>query len=341
MPTTLYGREGERAALDRLLDDARAGTSGVLVLRGEPGIGKSALLDHAAATAEGHSMRVLRATGVEYEAELPFAALHLLLAPGLHRLPALPGPQRDALEGAFGLAPVTPGRPADRLLTGLAVLSLLSELADERPLLCVVDDAQWLDRASADALLLAARRLKAEPVALILAARDGEGAFDAPGLPELPLTGLDDRACGQLLDAHAAGLAPAVRGRVLAEAHGNPLALTELPAALAGEGTGPHPGALPLTTRLQVAFHGQVSRLPPATQTLLLVAAAERGGRLDVVERAAATLGAAIADLQPAQDSGLVRLVEREFAAPAIAFRHPLLRAAVHQRGSWPKLSMP
>ncbi|MBY8884959.1 AAA family ATPase [Streptomyces sp. PTM05] len=353
MPVTLYGREYEQAVVDGLLADARRGTSGVLVLRGEPGIGKTALLDHAADAATGHGMRLIRATGVEYEAELPFAALHLLLGADFGRLAAaLPEPQRRALEGAFGLTAASGApRSSDRLLTGLAVLTLLAELAEEQPLLCVVDDAQWLDHASTEALLLAARRLQAEPVALLFAAREGEGAFPARGLPELRLEGLTAEASGRLLDARSAACAaptPAVRARLLAEAHGNPLALTELPLALAAEtraagtraaetgATAPEPsgpatslgpaGAVPLTTRLQIAFHGQVSRLPAATQTLLLLAAAEENGDPEVLRRAAGHLGLAIDDLGPAEDAGLVRLVGR------VAFRHPLLRAAVYQR---------
>ncbi len=331
MPGSLYGREREQAVLDRLLDAAGDGTSGVLVLRGEPGIGKSALLDHAAATGTAAGMRVIRAAGVEYEAELPYAALHLLLGTGLDRLSALPPPQRRALEGAFGLAPPA---ATDRLLTGLAVLSLLSELAEEQPLLCVVDDAQWLDHASADALLLAARRLQAEPVALLLAARDGEGPLAASGLPELRLTGLAEEAAARLLDARSAELSAPVRHRVLTEARGNPLALTELPAALAAEpaGTPEVTGAIPLTDRLQVAFHGQVSRLPAATQTLLLVAAAEPGGDLEVLRRAAEPLGAGLPDLRPAEEAGLVYTAEADPARRTLAFRHPLLRAAVYRR---------
>ena len=329
----LYGREHERAGIERLLADARQGRSGVLVLRGEPGIGKTALLDHAAGTAEG--FRVIRAAGIEYEAELPFAGLHLLLGPALDRLPALPGPQRRALERAFGLAEPAAGAPAepapaDRLLAGLAVLTLLSELADERPLLCLVDDAQWLDRESSAALLLAARRLQAEGVVLLLAAREGEGDWSAPGLPELRLGALGAAEAGELLAARAAAPGAALdreaRNRVLAEAHGNPLALLELPAEHAGR---PGPAAaVPLAGRLQLAYHSQVSRMPPATQTLLLVAAAEETGDLAVVLRAAALLGAAPEDLRPAEDSGLVRLEESR----RLAFRHPLLRSAVHRR---------
>jgi len=328
----LYGREPEQAAIERLLDGARQGRSGVLVLRGEPGIGKTALLEYAAGPA-ADGFRVIRAAGVEYEAELPFAGLHLLLGPVLDRLPDLPGPQRRTLERAFGLAessPAAAGSAAtDRLLAGLAVLTLLSELAEEQPLLCLLDDAQWLDRESSAALLLAARRLQAEGVVLLLAAREGEGDWSAPSLPELRLTALGDAAAGALLDVRAAGPGPGLgreaRGRVLAEAHGNPLALVELP----GEPpSGAVPAPVPLDGRLHLAYHGQVSRMPPATQTILLVAAAEESGDLAVVLRAGALLGAAPQDLRPAEDSGLVRLDE----AQRLAFRHPLLRSAVHRR---------
>ncbi|MGK4581847.1 LuxR C-terminal-related transcriptional regulator [Kitasatospora sp. HPMI-4] len=394
----LFGRAEEQAAVDRLLDGARTGRSGTLVLRGEPGIGKSALLDYAeraalerprpepgagaegavaasspsppadgefaaggrgtaADTAGSVPFRVIRATGVESEADLPFAGLSLLLAPGLDRLGALPAPQRRALEAAFGLTDEaaagaaepaagpsgTAARTADRLLTGLATLALLAELATDRPLLCLIDDAQWLDRASAEALLLAARRLGTEGIVLLIAARDGEGSFPAPGLPELPLAALSPAAAAALLAALPAGRAPgaaeaaggiedaarltAVHQRVLAEAQGNPLALTELPAALAGEQAGAV-GAVPLTSRLQLAFHGQVSRLPAATQTLLLVAAAEEAGDLRVVLAAAAVLGAGPDSLPPAERQGLLRLSADE----RVAFRHPLIRAAIMQR---------
>ncbi|MFE2109994.1 AAA family ATPase [Kitasatospora sp. NPDC059463] len=319
----LYGRERERAAVDALLDGARDGRSGVLVLRGEPGIGKTALLEYAVAAA-GDGVRVIRATGVEYEAELPFAGLSLLLAPGLDRLDALPGPQRRSLEGAFGLG--EPAGGANRLLAGLATLGLLAELADEQPLLCVVDDAQWWDRPSLDALLIAARRLQAEGVALLLAARDDGGeALPLAGLPELRLTGLADADAARLL-ADRAGGEPAgpVRRRLLAEAAGNPLALVELPLTGADFGS----GGLALTSRLRIAFHGQVTGLPPDTQTLLLVAAAEENGELDAVLAAAAALGAGTEALSPAERAGLVTVG----ADRRLVFRHPLLRAAVLQR---------
>ncbi|MDP9863970.1 MULTISPECIES: helix-turn-helix transcriptional regulator [Streptosporangium] len=306
----LYGRAAEQAAIDRLLADSRAGRSGALLVRGEPGIGKTALLDYAA-TAAG-DLRVIRGTGVESEAELPFAGLHLLLRPVSDRIGTLPEQQERALRAAFGLAAVEAG---DRLLVGLGVLSLLSELAEDGPLLVMVDDAQWLDRASTEALLFAARRLDAEGVALILAARE---PFTAPGLAELPLKGLDAPSAAALLGA---GVDPVVRYRVLAEARGNPLALIELPAAAPTDGT-----ALPLTSRVQDAFLSQVKRLPEATQGLLAVAAAEDTGDLNVVLRAAAVFGDFLEDLHPAESADLVRVSEG-----TMTFRHPLVRAAVYQ----------
>ncbi|MBV6696920.1 AAA family ATPase [Kitasatospora aureofaciens] len=321
----LYGREREQAVVDGLLDGARNGRSGVLLLRGEPGIGKTALLDHAVAAA-GEGFRVIRAAGVEYEAELPFAGLSLLLAPGLDRMSALPDPQRRSLEAAFGLAS-TPA-PTGRLLVGLATLGLLAELAADQPLLCIVDDVQWLDHASLDALLLAARRLQAEGVALLLAARTGGTSPDQQlGLPELHLTGLAEADADRLL-THRAGpdLPASVRDRLLTEAAGNPLALTELPVTVGLETQSP--GSLPLTSRLLIAFHGQVTGLPAATQTLLLLAATEENGELDVILPAALALGVTAEHLAPAEESGLVTVAPDR----RLAFRHPLLRAAILQR---------
>ncbi|SNS94845.1 AAA ATPase domain-containing protein [Streptosporangium subroseum] len=312
----LYGRSAEQGVIDRLLSDSRSGRSGTLLIRGEPGIGKTALLDYAATAAEG--LRMIRGTGVESEAELPFAGLHLLLRPVLDQVGALPEHQERALRAAFGLASVEAG---DRLLVGLAVLSLLSELAEDGPLLVLVDDAQWLDRASTDALLFAARRLDAEGVVLIFAARE---PFTAPGVPELPVKGLDVASAAALLNTAAGtsvAINPAVRYRLLAEARGNPLALIELPAAAPSDGT-----ALPLTSRVQDAFLSQVRVLPEATQGLLAVAAAEDTGDLDVVLRAAAGFGDFLEDLHPAERAGLV-LVD----AGTMTFRHPLVRAAVYQ----------
>ncbi|GGS51071.1 transcriptional regulator [Planobispora rosea] len=320
----LRGREPEQDMIAELLAGARAGVSSSLVLRGEPGIGKTALLDHAAAAAG--DLRLLRGTGIEFEAELPFSGLQSLVRPALGSLAALPGPQREALEAAFGLGPATGSEP---MLVGLAVLSLLAEHAGTTGLLCLVDDAQWLDRASRDALVFAARRLHAEGVAMIFAARDGEGSFPSPGLPELGLSGLLPEAAAALLDRHP--LAPAVRHRLLAEAGGNPLALLELPVALAAEGGGAFPlGVLPLTSHLQLAFHGRISRMPESCQSLLLVAAAEETGELAVILRAAAALGASVEDLSSAERAGLV--LRGDADGTTIRFRHPLIRAAVYQR---------
>ncbi|GAA2417337.1 hypothetical protein GCM10010404_89840 [Nonomuraea africana] len=220
----LYGRQAEQAAVDELLQ----APSGALVVRGEAGIGKSALLDYAAAKAHA---RVLRVNGVESEADLPFAALHLLLRPVLDHLGALPQQQAEALRGALGLGGPTRG---DRFLVGLATLGLLVELSAAGPVVCLVDDAQWLDGESADALLFAARRLHDEPVAALFAARDGE--FPARGLPELWLRELDAEAASGLVAEQAANLPPVVRDQLVAEAGGNPLALVELPRMLTAEG---------------------------------------------------------------------------------------------------------
>ncbi|WP_228000842.1 ATP-binding protein [Nocardia australiensis] len=326
----LHGREAEQAHIDRLLHDAREGHSGALVLRGDPGIGKTALLDYAAA----QDIPTVRSAGIESEAELPFAALHLLVRPGIQLVQTLPGPQRDALRGAFGLdsGPVATGaaqhNPADRMLIGLAVLSLLAEEAADGPILCLIDDAQWLDRASAEALRFAARRLDAEGVVIIFASRRGDNDFPTSGLPELLVTGLRQDAAAALVDSRTADLAPALRYRLLAEAAGNPLALLELPVVLATEAPGSAAGMnpLPLTQRLQVAFHGQVTRLPAPTRTLLLIAAAAGTDELATVLRAAESFGVGLLDLQSAADAGLVHS-----NGQTLNFRHPLLRSAVYQ----------
>jgi DNA-binding CsgD family transcriptional regulator len=308
----LYGRDAELAALSDLLERARTGTSGTLVLRGDPGIGKTALVSHVTARADG--FRVIRGAGIQEESELPFAGLHLLLRPALDRIDALPGVQADALRGALGMDKA--GAP-DRFLVGLAVLSLLAELAAGQPLLCAVDDAQWLDRASADALLFAARRLDSESIVLLLCARTG--AFPAAGLPELTLRGLSAQAATELLGDR---LPSSRRYRVLAEAAGNPLALLELPRVLAGAQS---EVPLPLTDRLRSAFESQLAGLPEPTRTALLVAAAEGTGDLGPILRAAGTLGASLADLDTARAAGLI-----EVSGSDLTFRHPLIRAAVH-----------
>jgi DNA-binding CsgD family transcriptional regulator len=319
---TLYGRAHECAVLDRLIETAWAGRSGVLVLRGEAGVGKSALLDHAAA-AEG--VTVLRASGVEAESELSYAALHQLLHPVLGGAAQLPGPQAAALRGAFGL---DDGRP-DRFRVSLAVLSLLSEAAEERPLLCLVDDAQWLDRPSTDALLFCARRLEAEGIVLLFAVRDGESsAFDTPGLAELQISGLAGDAAAELLAGCAPALAPAVRTELVRLTRGNPLALAELPGALdPGQLTGrqPLPDPLPLTHAVEQAYLRRVRLLPPDTQALLEVAATEDAGDVATVLAAAAALGHPPEALDAAERAGLIAVT-----ADGLQFSHPLVRSAIH-----------
>jgi DNA-binding CsgD family transcriptional regulator len=328
----LYGRAVEQSVIDELLAGACTGRSGVLVIRGDPGIGKTALLDYAARRADvaagpdGVGMRVIRVRGVESEAELPFAGLHLLLRSALGRLPALPQTQQDALGAALGLRRA--GGPYDRFLVGVAVLSLLAELAEDRPLVCLVDDAHWLDRASASALVFAARRLDAEGIAIIFAARDDHAVFPASGLRVLRLGGLDAASAAALLADHAKGLAPTAQSRILAEASGNPLGLIELPAAyLAAPPAAGWPGgtALALTDRLQQAFEGQIRRLPADTRTLLLAAAAEDSGDLGVLLAAAGALGVEAAALGQAEQAGLIGI-----AGGAVTFRHPLVRAALY-----------
>ena len=319
----LHGRAQECAVVDRMIEAARTGSSDVLVVRGEAGVGKSALLDHVAAT-EG--MTVLRATGVEAESELSYAALHQLLHPVLGHATQIPAPQSAALRGAFGLHD---GQP-ERFRVALAVLSLLAEAAEERPLLCLVDDAQWLDRPSTDALLFCARRLEAEGVVLLFAARDGEPpSFDAPGLADLRLAGLPDDAAAELLAACApAGLAPAVRDELVRLTRGNPLALTELPGALdpaqlAGRRSLSDP--LPLTRAVEQAYLRRVRLLPPDTQVLLDVAAAEDAGNVAAVLAAAAALGHPAEALDEAERAGLVAVT-----ADGLKFRHPLVRSAIY-----------
>lgn len=327
----LYGRALERSVIDELLAGACAGRSGVLVIRGDPGIGKTALLDYAARRADaaagpdGAGMRVMRGRGVESEAELPFAGLHVLLRSALDHLPALPQTQQDALGAALGLRRAG---PYDRFLVGVAVLSLLAELAEDRPLVCLVDDAHWLDRASASALVFAARRLDAEGIAIVFAARDHDAVFPASGLRVLRLGGLDAASAAALLADHAGGLAPAALSRILAEARGNPLGLIELPAAyLAAPPAAGWPGgtALALTDRLQQAFEGQIRRLPADTQTIILAAASEDSGDLGVLLDAAAALGVEAAALGRAEQAGLIGIADR-----TVTFRHPLVRAALY-----------
>src|SRR3954452_2408818 len=267
----LLGRQRERDVLDRLLEAAREGGGGGLLVHGETGAGKSALLDYAVDAAP--QSRVVRTAGVEGEMELPYAALQQLCSPSLDLSERLPGPQRDALEVAFGLSA---GPAPDAFLVGLAVLGLLSEAAEERPLLCVVDDAQWLDRASARALAFAARRLLAEKIALVFAARGLGEAFN--GLPELHVGPLGNRDARELLESVLpARLDERVLERLVAETYGNPLALLELPRGLTPSqlaGGFGLPGAMPLSDRIEESFTRRLASLPRDSRRVLLVAAA-------------------------------------------------------------------
>jgi DNA-binding CsgD family transcriptional regulator/tetratricopeptide (TPR) repeat protein len=323
--TGLTDRLGERHALDRLVDAVRGGESRVLVLRGEPGVGKTVLLDYLAGRASEAACLVTRATGVQSEMELAFAGLHQLCAPMLSHAERLPGPQREALRTAFGL---TAGPPPDRFLVGLAVLSLLSEVAGKRRLIGVIDDVRWLDRASAQTLGFTARRLAADPVGLVFAARD-PGA-DLAGLPELEVGGLRNRDARVLLEEALTGpLDARVRDLIIAETHGNPLALLELPrgltpAELAG-GFG-LPGAAPLTDRIEDSFTRQLDALPADSRRLVQLAAADPSGDRSLVWRAAGRLGiSARAAAAPVVAAGLI-----EFGTQ-VRFRHPLARSAAYR----------
>ena len=321
----LRGRRSECEVLGGLIEEARGGRSAVLVVRGEAGVGKTALLDHMVGSVP--DLTLVRAVGVESEMELPFAALHQLCAPLLDRLDRIPAPQRAALETAFGLRS---GAVPDRFLIGLAVLSLLSETAGERPLACVVDDAQWLDQASAQALAFAARRLHAEPVLVVFAAR--EPGADFRGLPQLVLEGLRDADARRLLDSVVRWpLDEQVRQRIVAEARGNPLALVELPRGhspgrLAG-GFG-LPEVLPLPGRIEESFRQRIAGLPGQTRLLLQLAAADPVGDPVLVWRAAAQLGIPTQAAEPATEAGLLVFGTR------VSFRHPLVRSAAYRSAS-------
>ena len=318
-------RRSERDTLDRLVDAVGGGQSRALVVRGDPGVGKTVLLDYVARQAS--SCRVARAAGVQTEMELAFAGLHQLCAPMLGRAEHLPAPQADALRIALGQAV---GPPPDRFLVGLAVLSLLSEVAGDQPLICLIDDEQWLDHASAQALGFVARRLAADPVGLVFAAREPGAAL--AGLPELEVGGLRESDARALLDSALTGpLDDRVRDQIVAETEGNPLALLELPrgltpAELAG-GFG-LPGAVPLSERIAESFRRQLETLPAQSRRLLLLAAAEPYGDLSLVWRAAGRLGIGVQAAAPAVDAGLV-----EFGA-RVRFRHPLLRSASYRAAS-------
>ena len=324
-PGGLRGRRTECDVLDELVAAVRTGESRALVFCGEAGVGKTALLDYAAEHASG--CRVSRAAGVQSEMELAFAGVHQLCAPMLDRLDRLPAPQRIALRTAFGLGG---GAPPDHFVVGLAVLSLLSDAAAEHPLVCLVDDEQWLDSASAQVLGFVARRLAAVPIGLVFAARDPTG--DLSGLPELPVGGLPERDARALLDAVLTGpLDTEVRDRIVAETRGNPLAILELPRGLTPAelaGGFALPDALPLPASIEESFRRRLDALPADTRTLLLLAAAEPVGDPLLLWRAAESLGLPARAAAPAAEAGLLDVGAR------VRFRHPLVRSAAYRSAS-------
>ena len=323
----LCGRRGEREVLDRLLAEMRTGRSRVLVLRGEPGIGKTALLGYLTGRASG--CRIARAAGAEPEMELAFAGLHQLCAPFLDRIEGLPDPQRAALGAALGLRH---GGTPDRFAVSLAVLSLLSDVAREQPLVCVVDDAQWLDRASAQVLAFVARHLVTEAVAVVFAVRPPGAEQDLAGLTELLVFGLPDGDARALLESVVIGpLDEQVRDRIVAETRGNPLALLQQARALTSEEMAGGIG-LPCVTAtpgpVEEGFRRQLMPLPPVTRRLLLIAAAEPAGDPLLVWRAADRLGVPATAAAPAAAARLI-----EFGRH-VRFCHPLARSAVYRAAS-------
>jgi DNA-binding CsgD family transcriptional regulator len=327
-PPVLLGRAGERQVLDRLLENVRGGQSAVLVIRGEAGVGKTALLHYCARQASG--FRVARIAGVESEMELPFAGLHQLCAPMLGRLGGLPEPQQAALRVALGLSS---GAAPDRFLVALAALSLLAEVAAERPLLCFVDDAQWLDVASRQVLGFVARRLLAESVALVFAVREPTGEREFVGLPELALGGLPaEDARALLATVIPARLDERLRDRLLAETRGNPLAIRELPRGLSATQL---PGGLglleeqALPRRIEESFLRRLDALPEEPRRLLLLVAAEPVDDPLLVWRAAERLG--IGPSAADETEGLLAIGER------VAFLHPLVRSAVYRSAAVPE----
>jgi DNA-binding CsgD family transcriptional regulator len=309
------------ARLEQLLTAVRSGESASLVLRGEAGIGKTALLDYAAKQAD--DARIVRAVGVESEMELAYAALHQLCLPLINDLDSLPEPQREALATAFGLSS---GHPPNRFLVGLAVLSLLSAAGEAQPLICLVDDAQWLDESSGRVLSFVARRLQAESVLLLFAERDESEPTGLIGLPELRIRGLSEGSSREFLaGTHAAPLDEAVRDQIIAETRGNPLALLELPRMIAaGDLAGGFAVPGSLHGQLEASFRRQFDELPIETQGLLLLAAAEPTGDPTLLSRAADELDFPIEAAAPAEQAGLLEL------GPRVTFRHPLLRNVIY-----------
>ena len=318
--TEFHGRNGERAQLEQRLDRARRGESAVLVVRGEAGIGKTAFLRWVADHAPG--FRVAHVTGVEAELELAYAGLHQLCAPLIARLAELPTPQRVALEVALGLAA---GDPPDRFLVGLAVLSLLSATAEEQPLLCIVDDLPWLDDASANVLGFVARRLLAEPIALVFAVREPSPQRHLTDLPELWLDGLDEGDARALLATVIPGrIDERVRERILAETRGNPLAMLELPRDVSPTEPAGGLGADALSSGVEDEFRRRIAALPDATRRLLQLAAADPVGDPLLVWRAAERLGIDRHAAQLAAEAGLLEI------GAQVRFRHPLVRSAAY-----------
>ena len=323
-PPAFLGRSGEREVLDRLLETARGGQSAVLVIRGEAGIGKTALVRYAARRASG--FRVGQIAGVEAEMELPFAGLHRLCAPMLAQLDALPDPQQSALRVSFGLLS---GDVPDRFLVALAALSLFAEVAEKRPLLCLVDDAQWLDAATSQVLGFIARRLLAESIAIVFTVREPSDERELADLPELSLGGLQDDDARALLSAVLPGrLDDRVRDRLVSETRGNPLALVELPRGrstgeLAGGFGLPAAGTLP--SQIEEHFRQRIAVLPHATQRLMLLAAADPVGDATLLWRAAASLGVERQAAEPAAGEQLLEI------GAQVRFRHPLVRSAAYR----------
>jgi len=330
--TGLIGRTRERAVLRELLDRLPV-HGGAIMIRGEAGIGKSALVAEATRQAHADGFRILTATGVQSEAHLPFAGLHQLVRPIQREVEALPGPQREALAATFGRSTAT---PPDLFLIALASLGAFADVADDSPVLLVAEDAQWLDGPSCDVLTFVARRLESDPIVMLLAVREDcpTSLLDA-GLPELRLEGLEESDAGKLLDLSAPGLAQAVRRRLLDEAQGNPLALVELPAALGARrltGEEPLPSALPLTARLERTFTARAVGLPPETQTALLVTAIDDSAELTEVLTAASAMAkqaVTVEALGPAVSAGLIEIDQSQ-----VHFHHPLMRSAIQQQAS-------
>ena len=322
----LYGRDGECAALRSLISTVQSGSCQVLVLRGEAGAGKTALLEYVSDQAP--SFRIVAVAGVESDMELAFAGLQQLCAPLMHHAEELPEPQREALSVAFGRGV---GATPDRFLVGLAVLSLMAAAANDQPLLCLIDDAQWLDQVSVQTLGFVARRLVAEPVALVFAVRAG-GDDVLAGLPELAVAGLPDADARELLDSVTLGrIDPRVRDRVVAETRGIPLALLEVPrnvpaAELAGGFW--NVDVRPSAGEVEEGFVRRIQSMPEPTRKLLLAAAAEPVGDAALFLRAAALLDIPVDALAPAEAAGVIEL------GPRLRFHHPLVRSAAYRAAS-------